>query len=36
MDIYKKRRNMQYENIKFNDYYPQKENIGGLFLKISF
>lgn len=36
MDIYKMRRNMQYENIKFNDYYPQKDNIGGLFFKISF
>ncbi len=35
LDIYAMRRNMQYRNVRFNDFYPKPKNCGGMYISIS-
>ncbi len=35
LDIYAMRRNMQYRNVKFKNFYPEPKNIGGLYIGLS-
>lgn len=35
LDIYSMRRNMRFENIRFDEFYPKKKAIGGAFLSVA-
>ena len=35
LDIYAIRRNMVYENVRFNKFYPKRKYCGGMFVRIS-
>lgn len=35
LDIYAMRRNMQYRNVKFKDFYPKPKKCNGLYITIS-
>lgn len=36
LDIYAMRRNMIYRNTKFDDFYPRKKSIDGMYLKAAY
>lgn len=36
LDIYAMRRNMQYNNISFKDFYPKQNAVSGMYLQVSF